>query len=79
MESKFNEQMNEVITEEWNMRDPARIDRVLKIVGQLWKKMPDFRLGQLLYFVWDDNDLFYVEDDILENLIKEKLEAIKRV
>ena len=79
MESKFNEQMNEVINEEWNMRDPARIDRVLKIVGQLWKKMPDFRLGQLLYFVWDDNDLFYVEDDILENLIKEKLEAIKRV
>ena len=30
------------------MREKARIDRILKKLGQLWKEHPDQRLGQLL-------------------------------
>ena len=61
------------------MRDKNRIDRVLKKVGRIWKKMPDLRMCQLLYFITGLDDMFYVEDDQLEKLIKDKLDAIKRV
>jgi len=30
------------------MRDPKRIDVVLKEIGEVWKQVPDQRLGQLL-------------------------------
>lgn len=30
------------------MRDPARIDRILKLLEQRWKEAPDQRLGQLV-------------------------------
>ena len=30
------------------MRDPARIDRILTKLGEVWRKSPDMRLGQLV-------------------------------
>ena len=30
------------------MRDPARIDRILTKLGEVWRKSPDLRLGQLV-------------------------------
>jgi len=30
------------------MRDPTRIDKVLKDLGGIWKQYPDLRLGQLI-------------------------------
>ena len=56
-----------------DMRDPARIDRILKKLAFEWKKFPDMRLGQLLHVlmtVWDDGkDVFYYEDDHLESAL----------
>ena len=51
------------------MRDPGRIDGVLRAVAARWRAEPDLRLGQLLVnaarFGEPSADLFYVEDDDL--------------
>jgi len=57
------------------MRDPNRIYDVLDMVGALWQKNPDMRLGQLLINISglnDIHDLFNLEDDKLVVLIKGK-------
>ena len=36
------------------MRDPKRIDRILRELEQLWRKHPDLRLGQVLEMVWPE-------------------------
>ena len=52
------------------MRDPERIDKILNIIREEWKKYPDLRLGQLLIVkfgyptVPDHCDIFNIEDDI---------------
>ena len=53
------------------MRDIRRIDKVLKEVGEVWKQVPDLRLGQLLLNVLQDPALYYVEDDQLVLYLKE--------
>lgn len=58
------------------MRNPGRIDLILEMVGEYWKKTPDWRFFQLMYNVMStcDKDPFYVEDselkDLFENLYK---------
>lgn len=56
------------------MRDPKRIDRILRKVAKAWKAQPDTRLCQLLSnearsVGWPDNDLFYVEDEVIESAL----------
>ena len=57
------------------MRNPKRIDRILKQIGILWKKIPDQRFMQIIAnfkrtFKYP-TDSFYVEDDKFEkDLIK---------
>lgn len=55
------------------MRDPERIDKVLKVLGDNWKKLPDWRFGQLLCNLQSaaGNDLFYMEDDKFIELLEE--------
>ena len=55
------------------MRDPERIDRVLKALSVAWHKVPDWRLGQLICNMQRaaGNDLFYVEDDKFAELLEE--------
>lgn len=53
------------------MRDIGRIDKVLKEVGEVWKQVPDLRLGQLLLNVLQDPALYYAEDDQLVLRLKE--------
>ena len=48
------------------MRNPKRIDRVLKLIKKIWKKYPDLRLFQLLGNAFPAQDNYYVEDDDLE-------------
>lgn len=55
------------------MRDPNRIDEILKEIKDLWVQVPDWRLGQLLVNISGTDHLFYVEDDkLLEQLKKWK-------
>lgn len=54
------------------MRDISRIDKIIDVLRDIWKLVPDWRFGQLIEnFKRDANlyDMFYVEDDdILEIL-----------
>ena len=56
------------------MRDPERIDKILAQLGELWKKYPDLRLGQLVgnTGIQQNELLFYnIEDQELINYILE--------
>lgn len=51
------------------MRDPVRIEPLLKLIKEIWTRHPDLRLGQLLDCAREevdhDIDMFYVEDELL--------------
>lgn len=47
------------------MRDPKRIERVLKLLQLVWPQHSDLRLGQLMFWLANNDDLFYLEDDEL--------------
>jgi uncharacterized protein YihD (DUF1040 family) len=53
------------------MKDPKRIDKILKIVRKKWKENPDLRLCQLLGNCFDTLDLYFVEDEDLVRCLKE--------
>ena len=58
------------------MRNPERIDIILELLKELWKKDPDLRLGQIILKAsqlggWKQDDVFFCEDDMLqEGLVK---------
>ena len=60
------------------MRDPKRIDNILKLIGVLWNKYPDMRFMQLLasmgFLQYNDDmtvkDPFYIEDEIILKLLE---------
>ncbi len=48
------------------MRDPKRIDMILKELEYYWKKNPDLRLGQIISNMGsfaNAPDIFYMEDE----------------
>lgn len=52
------------------MRDPARIDELLKLLREIWTLEPDLRLGQLIYNAARIrepglSDVFSIEDSSL--------------
>lgn len=53
-----------------NMRNPDRINRILKMIEEIWKKNPDLRLCQLIGNVFPAGDNYRMEDDELENGLK---------
>lgn len=59
------------------MRDFNRIDKILTDIRALWINYPDMRLGQLLEnFVFDKDTMFYQEDDVTDEKLKEAWEAL---
>lgn len=59
------------------MRNPNRIRPFLKTLEKCWAKVPDWRFGQLIENIkrsYNIPDLFYIEDDKLEELIKNYFE-----
>ena len=51
------------------MRDPARIDQVLTVVREVWRRYPDLRLGQLIVDALQEDGhvpgIYSVEDSVL--------------
>lgn len=56
-------------------RSTEHIDEVLCRIGLLWKRIPDWRLGQVIYNLSQmdtrKRDLFYLEDEDFLKLIEE--------
>ena len=53
------------------MRDPARIDRILSLLREVWQRNPDLRLAQIVVNAvprtgWACPEVFSCEDDIIE-------------
>ena len=77
---KFDEALKTIIKQRRKdkPRDPERIEEVLYKLGKLWKTVPDWRLGQLLYNlkqnVKPDSDIYYLEDYNLVEQIDKMLE-----
>lgn len=56
------------------MRDISRIPRFIELLEYYWLKVPDWRFGQLIENVKifsGVEDLFFVEDDDLEDFFAE--------
>ena len=54
------------------MRDPKRIIRILRLIGEIWRRNPELRLTQLIMNALKLNqDPYYIEDDRLEKALKE--------
>lgn len=58
------------------MRNPERMQEMLKELEEFWKQVPDQRLGQVIsnlsYEIMGRNDPFYMEDTDLLELLKQK-------
>ncbi len=52
------------------MRKKQRIKKILQLIGYIWKKNPDFRLMQLLGNPFSQQDLYHLEDNDLEKILK---------
>lgn len=55
------------------MRDVKRIDKFLKKLGEHWKKVPDWRFGQMMVNVLGAlprDPFFYEEEEMLEEFDK---------
>ncbi len=66
------------------MRNPNRIDEILKLISKIWHKNPDQRLCQLIgnCFIntsYHGQDLYYIEDDKLQELLTKYLKELKLV
>ena len=44
------------------MRNPERIDEILKLISEIWHKNPDLRLCQLIGNCFEAKDLYHIED-----------------
>lgn len=67
------------------MRDVTRISKILWLIEKLWRKYPDWRFGQLFSNVLtkesgsgipmrpSENEIFNIEDDVLEKMLKKML------
>jgi hypothetical protein len=56
------------------VRDPNRIPEFLALLQKCWEKVPDWRFGQLIENFKRFSgkpDLFYIEDDEFEKILKE--------
>lgn len=60
------------------MRDPKRITKVLDELEKYWNNHSNWRLGQVMsnlsYELLGDNDPFFIEDEMLLELLKLKNE-----
>ena len=54
------------------MRDPNRMQPLLQEVIRLWRTAPDLRFMQLMQWVVEMEDSFYLEDDVLLQKVSKK-------
>ena len=59
------------------MRDPKRVNKILKRVEAVWKKTPQLRLAQLILNLEHitERPLYHLEDDELAEALEEMYKA----
>ncbi len=65
------------------VRDPERIDRVIELLRETWKLVPDWRLTQLVVNAADTKVeatvLFHLEDDSFERKLQFLLSSLRAI
>lgn len=62
------------------MRDPDRIMPFLEELGNIWRKHPDLRFGQLMTnFFYKCGDPFYFEEDKFLHELKKYMSATTNI
>ena len=58
------------------MRDEKRIDEFCKVLAKNWRKVPDWRFGQLISNIYTGQtcDFFFIEDNKMQTLIEKFFE-----
>jgi hypothetical protein len=63
------------------VRDPERIDRMVELLRDVWSRVPDWRLTQLVINASDTQHncgpVFYLEDDEFERRLQRLSVAIQ--
>jgi len=60
------------------MRDVKRIKRITELLEKIWDHSPDLRFFQMLWALeLQGKDMFYREDDDLEEYLKKSLENLE--
>jgi len=59
------------MTVDYDFDDPRRIDRILELLGEAWRRFPVFRLGQFLEIVAETHELGLIQDYELERRLKD--------
>lgn len=61
------------------MRDPNRIDDFTERLAKAWKRLPDWRFGQLMsnFQRAYGRDIFFPEDDLLIDLMEQYVNQVK--
>jgi uncharacterized protein YihD (DUF1040 family) len=64
------------------MRDPARINDIVELLGEVWRHEPDLRLGQLVFNAArirspNIEDIYSIEDSELKKGLSRYLELMK--
>ena len=54
------------------MKDINRIKVVLNLIEKIWTKYPDLRFFQMLELIKKEPDSFYLEDEELIKILKER-------
>lgn len=56
------------------MRDPDRIDRILRKLGVIWKAFPDERLGQIVQSLAYGRGLLpVIKDSVMEESLDDRI------
>lgn len=53
------------------MRNPERIPKIINLLDMIWRKNPDLRLCQLIGNCFGPQDLYHIEDKMLEKKLRE--------
>lgn len=62
------------------MRDPARRERIIGLISEIWMYDPDARLCQIIGNADPGtHDKYYLEDDVLEQKLTTLVEKLRRV
>jgi hypothetical protein len=60
------------------MKDSQRIEKMMTKIKEFWQRYPDLRFGQMVLAIFNELDLFYVEDDVFERELDDLLQLMKK-
>ena len=64
-----------------NKRNPERIDKIIKLITEIWKENSDMRFLQLIHnltYNLKNETNFYIEDEEFEKILDDAVKIMKK-